>query len=43
MALVGKGSRRIVVDGTVYRWRLRDRPTWASKLMMPTSKRGSTP
>ncbi|CAL9481676.1 hypothetical protein SUDANB108_03065 [Streptomyces sp. enrichment culture] len=28
MALVGKGSRRIVVDGTVYRWRLRGRPTY---------------
>ncbi|MEV7731944.1 hypothetical protein AB0O75_07525 [Streptomyces sp. NPDC088921] len=27
MALVRKGSRRIVVDGTVYRWRLRGRPT----------------
>ncbi|MFF0203215.1 hypothetical protein [Streptomyces sp. NPDC005017] len=28
MALVGKGSRRIVVDGTAYRWRLRSRPTY---------------
>ncbi|MFF4019523.1 hypothetical protein [Streptomyces sp. NPDC001843] len=28
MALVRKGSRRIVVDGTVYRWRLRGRPTY---------------
>lgn len=28
MALVLKGSRRIVVDGTVYRWRLRGRPTY---------------
>ncbi|MEU9186847.1 hypothetical protein AB0D14_20325 [Streptomyces sp. NPDC048484] len=28
MALVRKGSRRIVVDGTAYRWRLRDRPTY---------------
>ncbi|MEV2193058.1 hypothetical protein AB0I02_19020 [Streptomyces phaeochromogenes] len=27
MALVGKGSRRIVIDGTAYRWRLRGRPT----------------
>ncbi|MFF3940938.1 hypothetical protein [Streptomyces phaeofaciens] len=28
MALVSKGSRRIVVDGTAYRWRLRGRPTY---------------
>jgi hypothetical protein len=28
MVLVRKGSRRIVVDGTVYRWRLRGRPTY---------------
>ncbi|MFJ6896850.1 hypothetical protein [Streptomyces hokutonensis] len=28
MALVRKGSRRIVVDGTVYRWRLRGRLTY---------------
>lgn len=28
MALVRKGSRRIVVDGTAYRWRLRGRPTY---------------
>ncbi|MEV5898596.1 hypothetical protein [Streptomyces sp. NPDC052127] len=28
MALVCKGSRRIVVDGTAYRWRLRGRPTY---------------
>lgn len=28
MALVRKGSRRIVVDGTTYRWRLRGRPTY---------------
>ncbi|MFF4656630.1 hypothetical protein [Streptomyces sp. NPDC001381] len=28
MALVRKGSRRIVVVGTVYRWRLRGRPTY---------------
>ncbi|MEU1122820.1 hypothetical protein ABZ371_04340 [Streptomyces sp. NPDC005899] len=28
MALVRKGSRRIVVDGVVYRWRLRGRPTY---------------
>ncbi|WP_328427585.1 hypothetical protein [Streptomyces sp. NBC_00443] len=28
MALVRKGSRQIVVDGRVYRWRLRGRPTY---------------
>ncbi|MEU8545699.1 hypothetical protein AB0C81_01610 [Streptomyces roseoverticillatus] len=28
MALPKKGSRRIVVDGTAYRWRLRGRPTY---------------
>ncbi|MFF2061585.1 hypothetical protein ACFVWZ_07260 [Streptomyces sp. NPDC058200] len=28
MALVRKGSRRIAVDGTVYRWRLRGKPTY---------------
>ncbi|TXS40424.1 hypothetical protein EAO75_36270 [Streptomyces sp. uw30] len=28
MALARKGSRRIVVDGTAYRWRLRGRPTY---------------
>ncbi|MGK5548079.1 hypothetical protein ACSNOH_25615 [Streptomyces sp. URMC 127] len=28
MALPRKGSRRIVVDGTAYRWRLRGRPTY---------------
>jgi hypothetical protein len=28
MALVRRGSRRIVVDGTVYRWRLRGRPAY---------------
>ncbi|MCQ9132654.1 hypothetical protein [Streptomyces hilarionis] len=28
MALVRKGSRGIVVDGTAYRWRLRGRPTY---------------
>jgi len=28
MALRRKGSRRIVVDGTIYRWRLRRRPTY---------------
>ncbi|WP_433699300.1 hypothetical protein [Nocardiopsis sp. CA-288880] len=29
MALVRKGSRRISVDGTDYRWRVRRRPTYA--------------
>ncbi|WP_436775000.1 hypothetical protein [Yinghuangia sp. YIM S09857] len=28
MALAEKGSRRIVVDSVVYRWRLRRRPTY---------------
>ncbi|WP_078961923.1 hypothetical protein [Streptomyces hygroscopicus] len=32
MALVRKGSRRIVVDGTAYRWRLRRRPTYSQGL-----------
>ncbi|MET8827537.1 hypothetical protein ABZX40_16450 [Streptomyces sp. NPDC004610] len=32
MALARKGSRRIVVDGTVYRWRLRSRPTYLQGL-----------
>ena len=32
MALVRKGSRRIVVHGTVYRWRLRGRPTYFQSL-----------
>ena len=32
MALVRKGSRRIVVDGTAYRWRLRGRPTFLQGL-----------
>lgn len=32
MALVRKGSRRIVVDGTAYRWRLRRRPTYFQAL-----------
>ncbi|MEU1706410.1 hypothetical protein ABZ478_13530 [Streptomyces sp. NPDC005706] len=32
MALVRKGSRRIVVDGLAYRWRLRGRPTYAQGL-----------
>ena len=29
MALVRKGSRLITVDGVVYRWRVRKRPTYA--------------
>jgi hypothetical protein len=32
MALVRKGARRIVVDGTAYRWRLRRRPTYGQAL-----------
>ncbi len=32
MALGRKGSRRIVVDGTAYRWRLRRRPTYSQAL-----------
>lgn len=28
MALVGKGSRAITVDGRAYRWRVRHRPTY---------------
>ncbi|MFF0509593.1 hypothetical protein [Streptomyces sp. NPDC004250] len=32
MALLRKGSRRIVVDGTAYRWRLRGRPTYVQGL-----------
>jgi hypothetical protein len=32
MALGRKGSRRIVVDGTAYRWRLRRRPTYFQAL-----------
>jgi len=32
MALVRKRSRRIVVDGTAYRWRLRGRPTYSQGL-----------
>ncbi|MEV7288248.1 hypothetical protein AB0O01_27405 [Streptomyces sp. NPDC093252] len=33
MALVRRGSRRIVVDGTAYRWRLRSRPTYLQGLV----------
>jgi hypothetical protein len=32
MALVRKGSRWIVVDGTAYRWQLRGRPTYLQGL-----------
>ncbi|MEU3930624.1 hypothetical protein AB0E85_00970 [Streptomyces sp. NPDC029044] len=32
MSLARKGSRRIVVDGTAYRWRLRGRPTYSQGL-----------
>lgn len=32
MAIGRKGSRRIVVDGTTYRWRLRRRPTYDQAL-----------
>lgn len=32
MTLGCKGARRIVVDGTVYRWRLRRRPTYSQAL-----------
>lgn len=32
MALVRKGARRIVVDGTGYRWTLRGRPTYCQGL-----------
>ncbi|MEU0837943.1 hypothetical protein ABZ370_00490 [Streptomyces sp. NPDC005962] len=32
MALSRKGARRIVVDGTAYRWRLRRRPTYCQGL-----------
>ena len=33
MALGRKGARRIVVDGTAYRWRLRRRPTYCQGLV----------
>ncbi|MQY32694.1 hypothetical protein SRB17_06480 [Streptomyces sp. RB17] len=32
MALPRKGARRIVVDRTTYRWRLRHRPTYAQAM-----------
>ncbi|MEU8434735.1 hypothetical protein AB0F18_17800 [Streptomyces sp. NPDC029216] len=33
MALVKRGSRLINVDGTTYRWRLRERPTYDQGLV----------
>ena len=43
MALVRKGSRQIVVDGTAYRWRLRGRPTYSQGLAWsPCTSRSST-
>ncbi|MEU5074272.1 hypothetical protein AB0G76_22320 [Streptomyces asoensis] len=33
MALARKGSRQIVVEGTVYRWQLRRRPTYPQGLV----------
>ncbi|WP_327691734.1 hypothetical protein OG870_31285 [Streptomyces sp. NBC_00461] len=33
MSLGRKGARRIVVDGTDYRWRLRRRPTYLQALV----------
>ncbi|GHH37432.1 hypothetical protein [Lentzea cavernae] len=32
MALARKRSRRIIVDGTVYRWRVRHKPTYCQGL-----------
>lgn len=32
MTLNRKGARRVVVDGTAYRWRLRRRPTYCQGL-----------
>ncbi|MEU1800296.1 hypothetical protein [Streptomyces sp. NPDC019937] len=32
MALPRKGARRLIVDGTPYRWRLRGRPTYCKGL-----------
>ncbi|RKN07212.1 hypothetical protein [Streptomyces radicis] len=32
MALVRKGARRIVVDGTAYRWRVRHKPSYCQAL-----------
>lgn len=32
MALTSRGSRRIVVDGTVYRWRIRRKPSYSQGL-----------
>jgi hypothetical protein len=33
MALTAKGSRRIVVDGITYRWRVRKKPTYSQVLV----------
>ncbi len=33
MALVKKGSRRITVDGRIYRWKIRRRPTYSQALI----------
>ncbi|MFD8118483.1 hypothetical protein [Streptomyces microflavus] len=33
MALVKKGSRHITVDGRIYRWRIRRRPTYCQALV----------
>jgi len=32
MAITKKGSRRIIVDGSAYRWMLRSRPTYSQAL-----------
>ena len=32
MALAGKGTRRITVDGVEYRWRVRGRPTYSQAM-----------
>lgn len=36
MALTKRGSRRIVVDGTAYRWMVRGRPTYMQALVQTT-------
>ncbi|MFJ7063178.1 hypothetical protein ACIQVA_36905 [Streptomyces microflavus] len=33
MALVKKGSRRITVDGRIYRWKIRRKPTYSQVLI----------
>lgn len=33
MALVKKGSRRITVDGRIYRWKIRRKPTYSQALI----------